>query len=84
VQKDTPSFAPCQGQPIFSPEYLFCGLVALALLQFVRLVLSHWYYPGGTLMTAWCWARHPVNRAKRGEAGYDSGFWWEDPKNLLN
>ena len=44
-----------------------------------RSYFRDWYYPGGRLMSLWCWLQHPVSKTKRAEAEFSAGLNWPDP-----
>ena len=40
------------------------------------------YYPGSTLMSIWCWLKHPVSEERRAEAEFGAGWNWPDPDEV--
>ena len=38
----------------------------------------HCYYPGGWLMSIWCWLKHPISKTQRAEAEFSAGWNWPD------
>ena len=50
--------------------------------QVVSGYFRHCYYPGSTLMSIWCWLKHPVSVERRAEAQFSAGWNWPDPDEM--
>lgn len=47
--------------------------------QIVAGYFRNCYYPGSTLMSFWCWFRHPISEERRADAEFSAGWNWSDP-----
>ena len=58
-------------------------IISVVSRWFVSGYFRHCYYPGSTLMSMWCWLRHPVSAERRADSEFTAGWNWPDPDEAL-